>query len=215
MRRFFKESHRVEVTPWLLSQMFAVGLIALILASGYRLAEPVLYPVEGQPASPAPTLVSQILPTVSVVSPTPTAPTATITPVPSPQPTVSPTATPAPPSPTAVPTPMEKVHIVKAGETLKEIAIQYGASVEAIVQVNQLEDPDNLAEGQRLLIPLTAAGPTPTVSAPLVHTVQEGETLRGIASQYGISPQAIIEANGLSDPDSLRVGQELIIPSRR
>ena len=44
------------------------------------------------------------------------------------------------------------------------------------------------------------------------HTVQSGETLSEIASAYGVRMNALIEANGLKDPDSIRVGQTLFIP---
>jgi len=59
--------------------------------------------------------------------------------------------------------------------------------------------------------------PSPTSTATttpeerVIHIVQPGETLSSIGRQYGVAYQAIMEANGLSDP-SLEVGQELIIP---
>ncbi|MBI2756963.1 MAG: LysM peptidoglycan-binding domain-containing protein [Chloroflexi bacterium] len=46
---------------------------------------------------------------------------------------------------------------------------------------------------------------------PQRHTVQEGETLRMLSAKYGVSTQTIMAANGISDPDLIRVGQELVI----
>lgn len=46
------------------------------------------------------------------------------------------------------------------------------------------------------------------------HTVQAGETLASIATRYGTTAQAIAEANGLADPNQIRVGQRLVIPGR-
>jgi murein DD-endopeptidase MepM/ murein hydrolase activator NlpD len=75
-----------------------------------------------------------------------------------------------------------------------------------------------------LLPPTRGAGtpislPTPnpgrrgqTPSQPSQHVVQDGDTLGGIASLYGISVEALMQANGLTDPDSLSVGQVLTIP---
>ena len=74
-----------------------------------------------------------------------------------------------------------------------------------------------------LSLPLTVwaqtAVPTPTPSAPtdqpaipLVHTVQEGETLTYIAEQYGVAIEEIQTLNNLADSDVLAVGQTLIIP---
>ena len=55
---------------------------------------------------------------------------------------------------------------------------------------------------------------TPTLKpTPVVHTIAAGETLIAIARQYGVSVQAIQEANGITDPRTLRVGQELRIPT--
>jgi LysM repeat protein len=42
--------------------------------------------------------------------------------------------------------------------------------------------------------------------------VKQGETLSEIAAQYEVSIQAIMEANGLTDPNRIVTGQELIIP---
>ena len=45
-----------------------------------------------------------------------------------------------------------------------------------------------------------------------VHVVQRGENLFQIALQYDRLPEAIAKANGISDSESLAVGQRLIIP---
>jgi LysM repeat protein len=59
--------------------------------------------------------------------------------------------------------------------------------------------------------PLPTSTPTPTPT-PIVHVVQKGDLLIHIASQYDVSMQAIIEANQIINPNSLPVGQELVIP---
>ncbi len=56
---------------------------------------------------------------------------------------------------------------------------------------------------------------TPATSGALTwarHTVQPGDTLNGIAQLYGLTVQAILDANGLSDPNQLSPGQTLLIP---
>ena len=45
-----------------------------------------------------------------------------------------------------------------------------------------------------------------------VHYVTWGDSLSGIAYHYGVSVEAILRANGLSNPDMIYVGQPLIIP---
>lgn len=54
--------------------------------------------------------------------------------------------------------------------------------------------------------------PVPTV-ATIVHTVQSGDTLGKIARQYGVSVDAIVEANGIENPNALSVGTQLTIPT--
>lgn len=45
-----------------------------------------------------------------------------------------------------------------------------------------------------------------------VHRVAAGESVAGIAKKYGVSVEAIVAANGLSDASVIQVGQELVIP---
>lgn len=52
-------------------------------------------------------------------------------------------------------------------------------------------------------------GPRPT---PLIHIVQPGESLWFIADLYGVRRRAIVDANELTDPNHIEVGQRLIIP---
>jgi LysM repeat protein len=52
--------------------------------------------------------------------------------------------------------------------------------------------------------------PTPTVT---IYVVQPGDVLGTIAKKYGTTVEAIVEANGITDPDFIRQGQELVIPA--
>ncbi|MGC8875243.1 MAG: LysM peptidoglycan-binding domain-containing protein, partial [Chloroflexia bacterium] len=72
--------------------------------------------------------------------------------------------------------------------------------------------------GVRFLMPTPGTPLTPRVQAPTVgmmtYIVREGDTLSAIAEEFGVSLDALIEANKdrLKDPNQLRVGQELRIP---
>ena len=48
--------------------------------------------------------------------------------------------------------------------------------------------------------------------SPTTVEVEQGDTLSELADQFGSSVQAIMEANNLTNPDMIRVGQELIMP---
>jgi LysM repeat protein len=46
-----------------------------------------------------------------------------------------------------------------------------------------------------------------------VHTVEPGDTVRSIADSYGVSSETVLAANSLDDPDLLRIGQDVLVPS--
>jgi LysM repeat protein len=57
---------------------------------------------------------------------------------------------------------------------------------------------------------------TPTtlpLTAPRVYIVASGDTLSGIAERFGTTSAEIIELNDLADPDSLAIGDELLVPA--
>lgn len=54
-----------------------------------------------------------------------------------------------------------------------------------------------------------ASGP---VEVPDVYVVQENDTLYAIATRFNVDLARLVEANNLSDPNDIWVGQELTIP---
>ena len=60
---------------------------------------------------------------------------------------------------------------------------------------------------------LLSAGAT-AQAQPRSITVVAGDTLEQLALRYGVSLQALIDANGISDPTLLQVGQVLKLPGR-
>lgn len=65
-----------------------------------------------------------------------------------------------------------------------------------------------------LLVVTATAGPppVPTPGEQQVYEVREGDTLSAIAARFGVTEDAIMDENSLSDPNQLFAGQELIIP---
>ena len=57
--------------------------------------------------------------------------------------------------------------------------------------------------------PTATQTPTP---AQVVYVVRSGDTLDSIAHHFGVSADAISQANHLKNPDALAEGQKLIIP---
>jgi LysM repeat protein len=109
----------------------------------------------------------------------------------------------------------DRVVVVRAGDTLSEIALKHGLSVAQLRDLNGIADPNRIYAGQRLRIsgaPVSAT-PTPAAGPTLkIHVVVRGETLTGIARRSGSTIAAIVKANGIRNPSFLRVGQRLTIP---
>jgi LysM repeat protein len=151
---------------------------------------------------------------------TPT-PTMTFTATPTFTPTATATSTEAP---TETATPEVTTYIVRSGDTLSLIATQFGVTVDAIMAANGLTD-HMITVGQTLLIPVEPASPGAEVSETasaastpepetVTYVVQAGDNLLEIAQRFGVSLEALLEANGIENPDTISEGQTLIIPGR-
>ncbi len=109
-------------------------------------------------------------------------------------------------------------HRVRRGETISEIADEYGVTQRELRTWNNLDRIGRIRIGQKLrVVSPDAANPiapqSGAVDAQLrTHVVQRGETLEGLARRYGVSIQALRRANGLSDHATLRAGVALKIP---
>lgn len=107
---------------------------------------------------------------------------------------------------------------MKRGDTLSLIAAMYGTTVEAITEANGIPPSAILSIGQQLIIPYP--GPTggvipgmPTIPAGeiITYVVQRGDSLYSIANLYGTTVEVLMMVNGITDPELIQVGQELII----
>jgi murein DD-endopeptidase MepM/ murein hydrolase activator NlpD len=101
-------------------------------------------------------------------------------------------------------------YVVQPGDTLSLIAQRFGTTVEALAQTNGIVNPNLIFVGQLLNVPtLQSVTPSPQT---VIHLVQPGETLARIALHYGTTAWAIAQANNLSNPNLIYVGQRLVIP---
>lgn len=106
-------------------------------------------------------------------------------------------------------------HTVAAGENLYRIGLKYGISWVAIANANNLANPNVLTVGQVLTLPGSTTptpGPTPSPQTESTYVVQSGDNLYRIGLRFGISWVQIAEANGLVNPNVIKVGDELKIP---
>jgi|GEM_PF-2733042 len=56
---------------------------------------------------------------------------------------------------------------------------------------------------------------TVSASGQKIHVIQSGDIFSKLAKQYGVSLQAIIDANPDTDPTRLQIGQKIIIPASK
>lgn len=104
-------------------------------------------------------------------------------------------------------------YTVKSGDTLSGIASQFGTSYETLAQLNNISNPNLIHVGQVLRVNGNSTIPTPsrptTSTAAGTYTVKSGDTLSGIASQFGTSYETLARLNNISNPNLIHVGQVL------
>ena len=105
---------------------------------------------------------------------------------------------------------------VQPGQTLSSIAASFDTTVAALVSANSLIDPNNIVIGSVLRIPGPGSPAQAAVSASGSSggsvVVSAGDTLMGIAHQYGTSVDALATVNNLADPNRVVIGSVLKIP---
>lgn len=108
---------------------------------------------------------------------------------------------------------------VRAGDTLDAVARSVFAGLVTyrdIAAANNVSDPNKVAVGQELRIPLPCSC-DPVDGVPVVHytyVVPAGSSVAGIAQEYGATEAAILALNRMPDAKSLLAGQVLDVPLR-
>jgi LysM repeat protein len=102
---------------------------------------------------------------------------------------------------------------VKEGETLSEIAERHGMSMQRLMAINGISDPDHVEAGRSLRVSGAAASaPNPSSSfrrGASEHVVRPGESLSTIADGYGVPMSRLVSINAISDPDLVQAGTRL------
>ncbi len=110
-------------------------------------------------------------------------------------------------------------YTVRKGDTLSKIAAANGTTVSALVDTNGIANPDLIRIGQKLTIPGQDSGSGDSgeggsgskASSGKKYTVVKGDTLAKIAASNGTTVSAIVKANKISNPNFIRIGQELLL----
>lgn len=91
---------------------------------------------------------------------------------------------------------------VQPGDTIYQLAKQYGTDVKTIALANDLHDPSVIQVGEQLRVPKHKG---------FFYEVKKGETLESIAKSYGVSVADIKEINPSLAEDALASGDELFL----
>ena len=97
-----------------------------------------------------------------------------------------------------------QIHIVQYGENLSSIALKYGTTWQELARINTLSNPNIIYQGQSLNV----VGGQPVATSGYC-VVEYGDTLSGIAEQFGTTVERLALANGISDPNLIYAGQVL------
>ncbi len=108
-------------------------------------------------------------------------------------------------------------YTVQTGDTLFEIAVLYGTTSETIAQLNGITNINQIQAGQVLALP---QGATPQFGTggvgggpnAVLYEVQAGDYLELLSARFGVSVEAIEEANDLEPGEVFFPGDVFVIP---
>ncbi len=111
---------------------------------------------------------------------------------------------------TPLPADAVTIHVAQAGETLESVAADYGIEVDALRVANSLSDWDELAVGQRVVIPEAprAIGVVP----PRQAFAGLDDTLYTLGYAYGVPVEQLAQLNRVANPVALYAGQAVRLP---
>lgn len=100
-----------------------------------------------------------------------------------------------------------KTHVIKAGESLSQLAKQYGTTVGDIMRLNKMSTDSKLFVGEEVKIP--AAGETIVAAAAAkTHVVEKGETLYQLSKKFNVSVNDLRDWNNIVG-NNIQIGQTL------
>ncbi len=113
-----------------------------------------------------------------------------------------------------------ETYIVRKGDTISQLAVDYDTTTAELVRMNNLSNPDVLYVGQELVVPAgrrggsTSSGKSSASSVKKggTYTIQKGDTLSEIAIAADVSIDALRQLNGIKG-DMIRAGDTIDIPA--
>lgn len=101
--------------------------------------------------------------------------------------------------------------IVRYGETLSYIANRYNTSVENLVRLNNIQNPNLIYVGQKIYI--NSNEKSNNIIPCNVYVVKAGDTLSAIAYKYSTTVSMLAKINHITNPNLIYVGESIVISS--
>ena len=99
-------------------------------------------------------------------------------------------------------------YTVKRGDSLSKIALAYGVSVNHIVELNNISNPNLIYPGQKLRITESNSQMlNPLKTSSNIYRVQRGDTLSKIARMFGVDVNYLVRINDIENPNLIYIGQ--------
>ena len=104
-------------------------------------------------------------------------------------------------------------YTVKKGNTLTYIASLYHVSVNDILRVNSISNPNLIYVGQVIRIPIDSS--RKQSQKFILYTVKNGDNLTKIAKRYYTTVNKLVRLNDITNPNLIYPGQIIKIPLAR
>lgn len=106
-------------------------------------------------------------------------------------------------------------YVVKRGDTLSEIAQEYNTTVNQLVSLNNIKNPNLIYVGQTLKIPISSTTTQEEIcTGSIIYTVKRGDTLSEIAQKYNTTVSELVSLNNIKNPNLIYVNQKIRIRNR-
>ncbi len=102
------------------------------------------------------------------------------------------------------------IYVVQPGDSLSSIASDFNISVNELITVNNITDPNQLAAGQQLVIP----GLEGVVGVVDKTRINIGDSYRSLMRRTQISQTLFRKLNRIVSPSELYVGAPIIVPQQ-
>jgi LysM repeat protein len=179
-------------TFWKLSQIYGISVQSIMDANpnvnannlqvGSTICIPVVQKIQPEEVLPKPVQPEEVLPEEVIPEPV----------LPKPKP---PAACPKGTFP----------YVVEAGDTLYQLSLNFGVSVQSIIDVNPNISLANLLVGSTICIPIAVEKPAPTLPETedkFIYIVKECDTICTIARKFYVSVESILLKNPGINPDA-------------